>query len=177
MWLASVSHWSDILIPKKSGPIVPNNTLRHLAGLGGSSVPDKRPILTSDYSQNDRNKADRMLDQLLRGVGDKRWGRFFRMNLTYCLHRGLSDDEIAGLPELWHMQRARDIDGGPVEVFWSRGVAEGAISAEPCVAPQRQYITPEIWLPIDCGECPPCLARKFIMDTGQPCTSATYCKP
>lgn len=175
MWLASVSHWSEILIPKRAGPIVSNDVLQVLAGADRGQKLDRRPIPTADYNNNDRTKAERFLDQLLRGVGDQKWARFFRMNLTYCLHRGLSDEEIASLPELWHMQQARHIAGGPVEVFWSRGVAPGAISAEPCENPRKEYMTPEIWLPIDCGECPSCLARKFVMETGKPCTSETFC--
>lgn len=124
---------------------------------------------TGEYSKPERERALRLLRQLLSGRGDERWVRFFRMNLTYCLHRGLSDAEIAMLPSRWHQAPAVHIAGGPVEVFWSRGVAPGVVSCDPCHGPGRRYLSEKIWLPVDCGACPPCLARAEIERTGQPC--------
>lgn len=142
MWLASVSYW-----------------------------PGGQPLLTGDYTPFLRKRAYRLLRQYLAGVGDERWGRFFRMNLTFCLHRGLSDAEIATLPKSWEENPPVHLAGGPIEVFWSKGVAPGVLSCNPCENPTRHYVTPTIWLPYDCGECPPCRARAEIERTGQPCAA------
>ena len=120
-------------------------------------------VPTFRYDANQRHNAELMLARLLYGVGDERWGRFFRMNLTYCLHRGVSDTELASVSCSWGDIPAKDIAGGPVEVFWTKGIPAGMVSADPCQAPIRQYVSGEIWLPIDCGECPPCKARAAIM--------------
>lgn len=137
--------------------------------LASCSLHHNGPVPTGEYNKHQKDHALRILKQLLSGVGDERWTRFFRMNLTFCLHRGLSDREIARLPAWWHAAPAVHIAGGPVEVFWSRGAAPGAISADPCHDPRKTYLSPKIWLPLDCGQCPPCRARAEIERTGKPC--------
>lgn len=103
-----------------------------------------------DYSAAERREAYQVLRKTLHGVGDTRWGRHFRMCITQCLHRGLSDAEIAALPPGWQ-----------VEVFWSRGVPEGLLSADPCHAPRKHVVDArrDLYIPLDCGACPPCRAR------------------
>lgn len=49
--------------------------------------------LLSDYA-----RAERVLGEVLRGVGDQTREVVFRMNLTLCRHRGLTEEEEAGLP-------------------------------------------------------------------------------
>lgn len=126
-------------------------------------------VLTGDYNKAERRRALRLLKQVLSGVGDERWTRFFRMNLTYCLHRGLSNSEIECLPGWWHSAPAVHLAGGPVEVFWSRGIAPGAVSADPCHSPRKHFVSDALWIPMDCGQCPPCRARAEIERTGKPC--------
>jgi len=128
---------------------------------------EAKALPTFRYDNTQRHNAERMLNRLLLGVGDPRWGRFFRMNLTYCLHRGVSDNELASVNCEWGDVPAKDIAGGPVEVFWSKGIPLGMVSADPCHNPIRQYALGDIWLPLDCGNCPPCQARAAIMNGEQ----------
>jgi len=98
------------------------------------------------------------LDVLLGGVGDSEHEREFRMCITLCRHRALTDTEYEALPDWWHVADAVDIAGGPVEVRWSRNVPETP-AIQPCVAPGKIKIGDGLWLPEDCGECEPCRAR------------------
>ena len=85
------------------------------------------------------------------------------MNITLCLHRQASAEEVAALPEAWH-KAPSGMAGGPVEILWERGVKATA-SALPCHDPGRAAPIPgrsDLWVPIDCGVCPPCLARLQI---------------
>jgi hypothetical protein len=95
--------------------------------------------------------------------------------MTLCVHRGIRSDELALIPRWWHEADAVDIAGGPLEVLWSRGVPD-VPSANPCHAPGKQYLDPrrkDLWLPVDCGECPPCRARTAVRTRG-PLDSGVY---
>lgn len=142
MWLASVSRRD------RTGAIVPASTW----GLGV------------------RNKAEKILLEVLRGVGDRSRERLFRMNITLCLHRGMTEKEEDGLPEWWHDACAVDPAGGGVEIFRSRGTSDRP-SVMPCLRPTRTYppgCTDErLWIPIDCGECEPCRDRILVREAPQ----------
>lgn len=105
--------------------------------------------------------AERVLRTVLAGVGDRWRERFFRMVVTACFHRALTDEEAQGLPQWWQRHPAVHLAGGPVEVFWQHGVpAESLLATMPCEQPGRQWIKrPLLWVPVDCGQCPPCKAR------------------
>jgi len=45
-------------------------------------------------------------------VGDPRRERLFRMNITLCVYRVLTDEEGSGLPPSLHEQPAINIPGG-----------------------------------------------------------------
>ena len=82
---------------------------------------------------------------------------------TACLHRGIRADELERIPKWWHEAEAIDIAGGPVELLWSKGVPE-IPSAMPCHNPGKQIIGArlDLWFPVDCGECEPCVARQNV---------------
>ena len=87
----------------------------------------------------------------------------FRMNVTLCLHRAATEEEIAGLPESWHNDLS-GMAGGPVEVLWTKGCGSSP-SAMPCHNPHQIIVDPkrpDLWAPGDCEECEPCLARKTL---------------
>lgn len=111
--------------------------------------------LLSDYA-----RAERVLGEVLRGVGDQTREVVFRMNLTLCRHRGLTEEEEAGLPEAFQCFAATDTAGSAVAVLWRHGVSGLAI--EPCANPGRAYIEDRqhFWVPVPCGACEPCLARE-----------------
>lgn len=101
---------------------------------------------------------------VLAGVGDRSRERFFRMCITACLHRGLTPQELRRLPAWWHEAPAIDIAGGPLEIIWAHGVPD-IPSARPCENPGRRAIHPkrlDLWLPMDCGQCGPCMARRAL---------------
>jgi len=98
---------------------------------------------------------------VLGGAGDPERERFFRMCITACLHRGVTQSELRRLPQWWHDAPAVDLAGGPLEVLWSKGVPD-ILSAQPCAQPCRKLLDPrrpDLYLPLDCGTCPSCLAR------------------
>ena len=103
----------------------------------------------------------------LAGVGDVSRERLFRMQVTLCLHRAVTEEECSDLKRRWGSLDGRAVAGGPVEVLRSRGVSE-APSAQPCRSPRKNLLPgardPRLWIPGDCGECEPCLARKAIWD-------------
>ncbi len=101
------------------------------------------------------------LDVLMAGVGDVDRQREFRMCITLCRHRALTQGEFDALPVWWHEAPPYDIAGGPVEVRWHRGVPESP-STKPCANPHRERVgspVERLWLPMDCGACESCLAR------------------
>lgn len=119
-------------------------------------------VPTADFDHKQRVKALETLRKALRGVGDETGERFFRMCVTHCFHRVLSLAEEAGLSEAWKRAEPVDIAGGPVEVFWQHGVPESArLSTSPCENPGHLHLgQTDLWLPIDCEMCPPCVARR-----------------
>lgn len=109
-------------------------------------------------------KPIEVLHEVLDGVGQPDRERLFRMNITLCLHRGATPEEVAGLPASWH-EDASGMAGGPVEVLWERGV-KALGSAMPCESPGRKVVVPgrlDLWVPDDCGRCVSCLARQAVM--------------
>lgn len=101
-----------------------------------------------------------IMHRVLLGVGQANRERCFRMNVTLCLHRGARPEEIEGLPAEWHADEWGSA-GGPVEVLWENGV-KALASAMPCEDPGRRVAIegrPDLWIPVDCGDCPPCKAR------------------
>lgn len=104
-----------------------------------------------------------VLHRVLDGVGDPSKERLFRMNVSLCLHRGATVEEIAGLPQRWQDDTA-GMAGGPVEVLWEMG-CKALSSALPCERPEHilpDLRRPDLWIPNDCGECDPCKARLEI---------------
>jgi hypothetical protein len=134
VWLASVSHRDSL------GRIVP----------------------TGRWSERRREKADRVIERLLDGVGDPGREVAFRMNITVCRHRGLTNEEEVGLRRSFHEFKATDTAGASVELLWARGVTGAAI--QPCANPRRKPIgdsgDPDLWLPIPCEQCESCRARQ-----------------
>lgn len=120
-------------------------------------------IATGVWSPGDYKLAEWLAHSALYGVGVPTRERAFRMNITFCIHRAVSDAEKARLPACWG-RAPGFLAGGPVEVLWSRGI-EHKLAALPCVNPAHLVIAPtrpDLWLPRDCGACGPCLARGEI---------------
>lgn len=136
VWLASVSHRD------RDGQIVP----------------------TGRWSSDVRARANALVGRALLGVGDLSREVAFRMNVTLCRHRGLTEEEEAGLPLDFHEFEATDTAGSAVELLSVRGVTGNAI--RPCENPGRTPIPgagdPDLWLPEPCGACAPCLAREAV---------------
>lgn len=121
---------------------------------------------TDKFSPEDRAQARAFPLWVLQGVGNERRQRFFRMCVTTCLHRALSDKEQAALPESFHAAEALDIAGGPVEIIEETEI--GAPSTWPCENPTmidldellgKQGRMRGAKFAKDCGECAPCRAR------------------
>lgn len=134
---------------------------------------DGWPVWLASLSMRDRNgniiptarwgdirlgRAQHSIDTLLEGLGDRGRERSFRMCITLCRHRALSEAEADQLPEDWWTTPAVDLAGGPVEVLWHRGVPE-SLSTQPCTNPTRIPMGIGLYLPEDCGTCEPCGAR------------------
>lgn len=107
--------------------------------------------------------GEQRLRTLLSGVGDSSRERLFRMNITLCLHRAATDQEVAQMPPWFHTYPACGLAGGPVKVLWEN--VPGSESTKPCKAPVKIKLDkrdPLLWLPEDCGKCAPCRARAVI---------------
>lgn len=92
--------------------------------------------------------------------GDPTRERIFRMNITVCMHRAASDDDLERLPPSFFESEPTDLAGGPVEVLWEN--EEGSLSTQPCHNPERIPLdarNPLLWFPGACTACPPCQAR------------------
>lgn len=122
----------------------------------------EKPHLTGTWSDEVREGMTGNLRLLLAGVGDPDRERVFRMNLTLCAHRALTDVELAGL-EGYGSVRPTHLAGGPIEVLWES--EPGAPSTQPCASPNRRPIG-KTWYPGDCGRCASCEARATFEATG-----------
>jgi hypothetical protein len=135
-----------------------------LASLSRRSTATGRTIATGLWSESVRAESAAMLRRLLGPAGNPARERLFRMNVTLCLHRALTADEVDALPAYFHADPPTDLAGGPVEVLWES--ERGAASTRPCEDPVRADLGggPLLWVPFDCGSCPPCVARAALFD-------------
>lgn len=111
-----------------------------------------------------------LLCEVLFGLGDPRFERLFRMNVTLCLHRAATDAEIQCFARPLSASEEPALAGGPVESLWARGFRP-SLSCLPCAEPTRHLLDssrPDLWAPIDCGRCPSCLDRKRIAHAPDP---------
>ena len=135
--------------------------------LASASLWDPRtrePIHTGDWTTKQRARMTNVLRELLGPVGDPSRERCFRMCLTLCLHRAVSDEEAAKAACDWRGKPPRDLAGGPVEVLWHRGVPS-VPSCQPCRNPIKTPLDPrrpDLYFPDDCGRCDTCLERTRV---------------
>jgi hypothetical protein len=125
-----------------------------------------RQVYVPEWSASQRRDAERRLYDLVAGIGDPGRDRMFRMNITLCLHRAATDGEVAAAPPWFLTARGRGLAGPPVEIISE--TVQGALSTRPCANPTRQQLgdkSPHAWMPIQCGQCPSCLARLALMAT------------
>lgn len=132
-----------------------------LASVSRTSVITGRFTPVVRWTPEQMREARSLLFGVLRGAGDRGRERLFRMNVTLCLHRALTDDEVRRLPGGCAFTPV-NLAGGPVEVLWES--EPGGPSTRPCEVPIRQPFPgepadPDLWLPIDCGRCEPCRER------------------
>ena len=115
---------------------------------------------TGSFSPEDMVCVSSLLDLALQGLGDASMERQFRMNATVCRHRVLTRAEADRLPEEWWTEPAVAIAGGPVELLWEKGI-KPCVSTRPCADPiWLPILGSDLTVPIDCGECASCVARK-----------------
>jgi hypothetical protein len=114
-----------------------NGTPVWLASLSrASALVSNKPIATGLWSKQTIDDSAAMLRRLLGTAGNPQRERLFRMNITLCLHRALTPDEVGALPEYFHTDPATDLAGGPIEILWENEV--GLPSTQPCHHPRRQ---------------------------------------
>jgi hypothetical protein len=120
-------------------------------------------LATPLWSQQTMDESIALLRRVLGQAGNAERERVFRMQITTCLHRATTPEEVAALPAYFHEAEATDLAGGPVEILWES--EEGGLSTKPCHAPRKQMLDPRnslLWFPLDCGQCPPCRARAAL---------------
>lgn len=130
------------------------------------SLKERGALLPArDYTRQHRRRAEALACRVLDGAGDDEHERVFRMCLTFCLHRALSPEEIRQMPGA-ALCGGGGLAGGPVEVIRSKGVPSTHIAGDPCHRPGQDPLPGlehlRVYLPIDCGMCPPCKARRAI---------------
>lgn len=138
-----------------------------LVSLSRTSVLTRQKILVPRWPEDWIRESTKIMRDVLRDAGDESRERIFRMNLTICLHRAISQAEYDSLPPSFHEGEAEGIAGGPVAVLWES--VPGSASTKPCVNPKRMPLpkTNDLlygWIPLDCGEptCDPCMARARV---------------
>ena len=117
---------------------------------------------TGTWPMSLRAFVEEPLRAALTGAGDRERERLFRMNITLCIHRGVTPAEESHLSQEWK-DAPCGLAGGPVELLRSKGVNN--VAGAPCKNPSRQSLIPgrpDLWFPMDCGECAPCLAREEV---------------
>jgi hypothetical protein len=148
-----------------------------LASVSQHDTKTGKAVPTGTWAWWELRKAEEKLDWLLAGVGDQRRGeREFRMNVTLCRHLSISDRELRGLTgnSRWEACPVRwSLAGGPIEVIYEKYIQHPSPTTKPCVNPERHVLGKgsdgkDLWVPIDCGECETCRARKLVETTGQP---------
>lgn len=110
-------------------------------------------------------KAEKILRGVLDGVGDETRERYFRLNVTACFQRALSQAEYDVLPQSWLDAPGVDTAGIPVEVLWEKGIPD-IPSTKPCADPGKEFLDRldlNLWIPVPCGKCPSCLARAELV--------------
>lgn len=124
-------------------------------------------IGTEKWNGKRYEMAEKIAHRTLRGVGDDRRERAFRMNITFCIHRALKTAEKEKLPASF-FQSPGGVAGPPVEVLWARGIRH-RLAAMPCRNPARSVVIPErpdLWVPNGCESCDPCRARNASLSKG-----------
>lgn len=121
--------------------------------------PNGQTHYVPEWSQAQFREAERLLRGVVFGVGNPERERLFRMNVTLCLHRAATDEEVAMQPE-WFLTAKGGLAGPPVEIISE--TEPGSASTRPCANPKRQILdkwNPHGWIPVGCGECESCRAR------------------
>jgi hypothetical protein len=131
-----------------------------LASLSRKSGITGGRLSTSVWSEQTMRESMALLRRVLGPAGDPSRERIFRMQITLCIHRAITQAELEALPDYFHRDPAVDLAGGPVEILFE--TERGSESTMPCHAPKRLPLDPTnklLWFPLDCGACPPCRAR------------------
>lgn len=134
-----------------------------LASLSRPNLATRERLPTTRWTGAQMADGEHILRQTLDGIGDPTAQRLFRMQLTLCLHRRVSQEEQAHLPASFWEHPAIGLAGAPVAVLWE--TVPGSPSTRPCANPGHRMLSatdPELWLPVACGVCPSCRARAAI---------------
>jgi hypothetical protein len=138
-----------------------------------SALHPSKAISTQLWPKQARDEAEAHLLRLLGPAGNPARERLFRMQVTMCLHRALTDEEVDAAGSALRTDPPTDLAGGPVEIL--RETEDGLETTKPCHHPIRQVLdrrAPLLWLPYDCGTCPPCQARSAVQDERDRVTGA-----
>src|SRR5215471_9484725 len=131
-----------------------------LASISRPSQLSRGRLATPLWSAETMAASWALLRRLVGPCGDPSRERIFRMQITTCLHRAASDDDLARVPAWFCSARPIDLAGGPVEILFE--TEPGLPSTHPCHNPTKIPLDPRnplLWFPDDCGTCEPCLAR------------------
>lgn len=108
-------------------------------------------------------EAERSLRAIVEGVGNVERQRLFRMNVTLCLHKAATNEEVATQSDRFLTANGTGLAGGPVQVLSE--TEPGSQSTRPCHNPRKFVIDGDNahgWIPLDCGDCEPCLSRDAV---------------
>jgi hypothetical protein len=117
-------------------------------------------LATGLWTEATMQQSFDLLRRVLGPAGNPARERIFRMNVTLCLHRAISDEELEQLPDWFHAAQPTDLAGGPIEILYE--TEDSGPSTKPCASPVRiplDRTNPLLWFPGDCGACESCRAR------------------
>jgi hypothetical protein len=134
-----------------------------LASISRRPQGRREALSTQVWSPSTMQDSVDLLRRILGPAGNPDRERIFRMQVTLCIHRALTDAEVAALPDSFHAAEATDLAGGPVEILFE--TEDSGPSTRPCLNVKRLPLSrtdPLLWFPGDCGDCVPCLARRKL---------------
>jgi len=136
-----------------------------LASISRKSPITRGRLATPLWTPETMTESKELLRAFLGSAGNPARERIFRMQVTLCVHRALTGDEIDALPDWFHTDPPVDLAGGPVEIL--EETEEGLPTTRPCANPGHYPLDPRnplLWFPTDCGACEPCKARQALSE-------------
>lgn len=140
---------------------MPGGLLVWIVGVSASDAGSQMTAAAIACNIKLLTKAQSLINRVLDGRGMLDQQREFRNNRCLFRHRAVSPADLEEASDDIRNGLKYDPLAGPITNYWTEGIPNGP-QLHPCEHPGRHvppHITPEFWIPQDCGYCGPCQAR------------------